>query len=475
MSDRQEFNQQRRELWDKQWNTRKRYDGFSRAYHSRLHEIYRHNVLTGSRILELGCGNGDLLASLSPGYGLGVDFSGRAIEVAKENHPHLEFRQCDAHEIDGIDGPFDYIILSDLINDLYDIELVLRQLKNLCNSNTRILINFYSRLWAGILSLGQKAGMANRLRQQNWLTRTDMSNLLTLTGFETIRNCEEVILPAEIPLVSTLANRTLPKLWPFNHLALTHFFVARALTEAPAESLDSVSIIIAARNEAGHIDRLVREIPKLGSETEVIFVEGGSQDDTHAKIAASIDARDDIRISLHRQPEQGKADAVRLGFDLAKNDVLMILDADISVIPSDLERFFLAITEGKGEFINGVRLVYPMQDQAMRLLNLLGNKFFSYGFQFTLGQPVKDTLCGTKVISKLNYQRLVRNRHYFGDFDPYGDFDLLFGAAKLNLKIVDIPVRYQARTYGETNINRWSGGFLLLKMLARGMKTLKFI
>jgi SAM-dependent methyltransferase len=474
MTGSEEFSRERQCFWEDAAWTPKRTDWFSGAYQARLARLYQLNITEGSSVLEIGCGRGDLLAALSPSIGIGVDFCPSLIEEAQMRYPHLDFRCLDAHDAALLDQKFDYIILSDLINDVYDIEKVLHQVAGLCTSETRLLVNFYSHLWAGILKAAQKMGLATRLLEQNWLTRLDFENLLKLSGFETIRTSEEILLPARIPFVSNLVNRTLPRIWPFNHLALAHFVVAR-FVESDAPKLDSVSIIIAARNESGHISRLIDEIPVMGTRTEVIFVEGGSTDDTYEEIERQLDRRPELEISLWRQSGHGKADAVRLGFEKAKYDILVVLDADISVKPADLERFHRAISRGKGEFINGVRLVYPMQKEAMRFLNLLGNKFFSYGFQYALGQPIKDTLCGTKAISRDNYRRLAQNRGYFGEFDPYGDFDLIFGAAKLNLAIVDIPVRYQARTYGKTNINRWTGGALLLRMLGTSLLRLKFV
>ena len=183
----------------------------------------------------------------------------------------------------------------------------------------------------------------------------------------------------------------------------------------------------------------------------------------------------DRRCKLFRQTGTGKGDAVRLGFEKANGDILMILDADMTVPPEDLSRFYNAIIGGRGEFINGVRLVYPLEDQAMRFLNIIGNKFFSLAFSWILGQPIKDSLCGTKVIWKRDYEMIAKNRGYFGNFDPFGDFDLLFGAAKLNYKIVEMPIRYRSRTYGDTNIDRWRHGWMLLKMVLFAAKRIKFI
>lgn len=237
----------------------------------------------------------------------------------------------------------------------------------------------------------------------------------------------------------------------------------------------TVSVIVAARNESGHIEELMARIPEMGGGTEIIFVEGNSTDDTYEAIERSIVVHPDRNCKLLKQPGKGKGDAVRAGFDIAKGDILMILDADITVPPEDLSRFYDLMVKGSAEFVNGVRLVYPMNDDAMRFANLLGNKFFSWAFSWLLGQPIRDTLCGTKVLWRSDYQRIADNRSYFGDFDPFGDFDLLFGAARLNLKIMEVPIRYRARRYGETNISRWSHGWLLLKMVAFAARRIKFI
>jgi glycosyltransferase involved in cell wall biosynthesis len=212
----------------------------------------------------------------------------------------------------------------------------------------------------------------------------------------------------------------------------------------------------------------------MGGGTEIIFVEGNSTDDTYATIEREIAKHPERNCRLMKQPGKGKGDAVRVAFDAAKGDILMILDADITVPPEDLPRFFDVLVSNRGEFVNGVRLVYPMDEDAMRFLNLLGNKAFSLAFSWLLGQKIRDTLCGTKVVWTSQYKRIAANRAYFGDFDPFGDFDLLFGAAKLNLKIVEIPIRYQARQYGETNIQRWRHGVLLLRMVIFAARRIKF-
>jgi glycosyltransferase involved in cell wall biosynthesis len=257
-------------------------------------------------------------------------------------------------------------------------------------------------------------------------------------------------------------------------MALSNFVIARLPRPAPPPE-PIVSIIVPARNEAGNIEAIFERTPPMGRETELIFIEGHSRDDTYAAIEREMAAHPSTPSLLLRQTGIGKADAVRLGFSKARGNVLMILDADLTVPPEDLPRFYEALVSGKGEFINGVRLVYPMEKEAMRPLNFLGNKIFSLAFSWLLGQPIKDTLCGTKVLWKRAYEKVAANRSYFGDFDPFGDYDLIFGAAKLNLKILDLPIRYRERTYGSTNISRWKHGWLLLRMVAFAARRIKFV
>jgi len=444
-------------------------------YHSRLGEIYRLNIPEGSRILELGCGNGDLLSSLNPSEGVGIDFSEEMLAIARKRYPEFTFHQQDAQLLE-LDDKFDFIILSDLINDVEDVQKVFEAVKKVCDSETRIVLNFYSHLWSAPLSLAQKIGWATPTMLQNWLNVSDIKGLMDLAGLEPIRNTKEVLWPIKTPFIDGLFNRYLVRLWPFKYFSLINFMVARLQPEQIQvdESL-SVSIVCAARNEEGHIEEIIARTPELGKHTELIFVEGNSTDDTYNKIEQEISKNIDRDLSLYKQPGVGKGDAVRCGFQHATGDILMILDADMTVPPEDLTRFYNAIASGKGEYINGVRLVYPMEDQAMRFLNILGNKFFSLAFSWLLGQSIKDCLCGTKVMTRKNYLRIAENRSYFGDFDPFGDFDLIFGAAKINLKFVDLPIRYKERRYGETNISRWSHGWLLLKMVAFAAKRIKFV
>jgi glycosyltransferase involved in cell wall biosynthesis len=324
--------------------------------------------------------------------------------------------------------------------------------------------------------MGEMIGIVKPNLPQNWFSNHDIEQIFNLEDLEVINHSREIVFPFYIPLFTPFINRFLGKTWPIKHLAITNLFVAKPIIKDEIKSLNpSVSVIIPARNEAGNIESLFQRTPELGSGTEIIFVEGHSLDNTYEKIIEMMEKYPDRNVKLYKQPGTGKGDAVRLGFDEASGDILMILDSDISVLPEDLSLFYNALVQNKGEFINGVRLVYPMEDQAMRFLNLLGNKFFSMTFSWLLDQDIKDTLCGTKVLLKSDYNRIANERSYFGDFDPFGDFDLLFGAAKQNLKIIDLPIRYRQRVYGQTNIQRFRHGLLLLRMVGIAARKIKFI
>lgn len=456
--------------WDKVAQKRDTWRGMGSWYHKRLVEYYQFLVSPKQRILEVGCGMGSLIAHLKPSYGVGVDFSGEMITRAKQRHPGIEYHQLDAHDLSSLEGKFDIIIFSDTINDLWDVQRALEEVKKFCEPHTRLILNFYSHLWQFPLTLAQNLNLAAPMLDQNWLTPEDVDNLLHLAGFETIRTSNEIIWP--LPL-GRVANRYLARLWPFREFALSNFVIARPAPQPVHKP--SVSVVVAARNEEGNIKNIFERVPKMGSKTELIFVEGHSRDKTYETIEKEMALHPGTPSLLFRQTGIGKADAIRLGFEKASGDILMILDADLTVPPEDLPRFYEAIISGKGEFINGVRLVYPMEKEAMRTLNFLGNKFFSLAFSWLLGQPIKDTLCGTKVVWRKDYELIANNRSYFGDFDPFGDFDLIFGAAKLNLKIMDLPIRYRERTYGTTNISRWKHGVLLLRMVAFAASRIKFV
>ena len=427
-------------------------------------------------VLEIGCGTGELIAAVNGSRKVGIDFCESLIQQAREAHPQgVDFYVMEAENIT-LDERFDVIVLSNLVGFLDDIELVMRQLRKVCHERTRIIVTSYNRLWEPLIRFAEAIGIKRRTPQQNWISYADLSNILYLSGFEVYRHNSNMLCPIYIPLLSRFLNKVVSHIPPMGIFSLNNYLFARpAPVDGDWEKRYSVTVVVPARNESGNIRAAVERIPEMGSHTEIIFVEGNSTDDTWDEIErVSREFADKRDIKTMRQDGRGKGDAVRKGYAAATGDILMILDADLTVPPEDLPKFYRAIATGKGEFINGVRLVYPMEQEAMRTLNNIGNHFFSRLFSWILETPVKDTLCGTKVMFRTDYIRLAEGRKFFGDFDPFGDFDMLFGAYKLNLRIVDLPIRYRERKYGSTNISRFRHGLLLLKMSAFAASKIRF-
>lgn len=428
-------------------------------------------------VLEVGCGTGELIAQIKGRRKTGIDFSPSMIAAAKKQFPDLDLRVMEADDLQ-LEEKYDLIIISNVIGYLNDVQAVFSQLKKVSHSRTKIIVSYYNYVWEPFLRFFEKIGLKRPTPQQNWLSKNDLNNLLFLAGFDVYRNAMRMLVPINIPLISPLFNKYIAKLPLIKHLCINFYSFAmpqNRVSELEYNSLYTTSVVIPARNEAGNIEDAILRTPKFGKEVEIIFIEGNSTDNTWETIqvvAAKYAATHKIRIA--QQDGRGKGDAVRKGFAMATGDILMILDADLTVPPEDLPKFYDAIASGKGDFINGSRLVYAMEKNAMRFLNLLGNKFFGMAFSWLLERPFKDTLCGTKVIFRDDYHKLIKNRAFFGDFDPFGDFDLIFGAYKLNLKIAELPIRYRERVYGTTNISRFSHGWILLKMCAFAARKIKF-
>ncbi|MEI7528809.1 MAG: glycosyltransferase [Elusimicrobiota bacterium] len=449
------------------WRARNRY------YHSELRDFFRFVIPENASVLEIGSGTGDLLAELKPSRGLGVDFSPAMTAAAKKRHPGLSFATDDVEALVTAEK-FDYVVMQDLLGSLDDIWLAFRSLSKVTGPETRIAITSYNPLWEPLVILAEAAGLKVKNPRQNWLAMADIENLLYLNNYEVIKKGHRFLMPFEVPLLSPFLNKFLAKMPFFKNLGLVQFIVARETPARPSPAAYSASVIVPCRNEAGNIEQLFKELPALGKGTELIFVDGDSNDGTVEKIREVSARYPGLPVRIIPQGGAfGKADAVRKGFDAASGDMFMILDADLTVVPEDLKKFYAAIAEGKGEFINGSRLVYPMEKGAMRFLNMIGNKTFSLIFTWTLGQRIKDTLCGTKVLLRANYEKIKAGRAYFGEFDPFGDFDLLFGASKLNLRITEMPVSYKERKYGETKISRFRHGLLLFRMAFIAFKKLK--
>lgn len=443
-------------------------------YHTDKIKLLSFLVPTHASVLDVGCGSGDLLYTLQTQNKVGIDSNASFVAKAKKSYPSIKFFK-DNIEKTSLKDLFDYVLCVDVINTLHDIETSFKNMHQMMHKESRLVITFHNHLWQPIFSLAEKIGLKEIQQVQNWLSVSDVENLLYLADLEVVKKGKRMICPIYIPLISNFLNRYISQLPLFSLFCVTQYIVARQIPKSERKEL-GVSVIVPARNEKGNIESIVKRTPNMGVATELIFIEGHSSDGTWEEIqrVAKLHASTH-KILFAQQEGKGKGDAVRKGFSMATMDILMILDADMTVPPEELPKFYNTIVSGRADFVNGSRLVYEMEAQAMRFLNILGNKFFASMFSWLLSQKIKDTLCGTKVLTRKNYEYVKEGRTYFGDFDPFGDFDLLFGASKLNLKIVDLPIRYKDRVYGTTQIQRFRHGWLLLQMCVFAAKKIKFI
>lgn len=440
-------------------------------YHAHIAHSYKYTIPAHQRVLHISSKEGSLLQAVKPHYGVGIEADESLLSLARTTYPHYEFY----NSLENLPLTiFDYVIVSSAVMEVYDIQKLFTDIYQHCNSSTKIIIDFYSPWWEPVLWIAQKLGLRKTTSLTNWITRFDIECFLSLAHFQTIKTDRSLLIPIYIPFISWFFNAFIAKISGINRLCLLEWVIARPCLPNDNPNNTSVSVIVPCKNERGNIEPIINNCPAMGKFTEIIFVEGGSADGTLEEIKRVSEKYPDKKIRYFIQEGKGKGDAVRKGFSHAQGDVLMILDADLTVPAEELTLFFNALIQGKGEFINGSRLVYGMESEAMRFLNLIANHFFGLTFSWLLGQRIKDTLCGTKVLYKKDYQKIEANRSYFGNFDPFGDFDLLFGAAHLNLKIIDMPVHYKKRVYGTTQIRRFYHGFLLLKMSFFALRKCKF-
>lgn len=443
----------------------------NKYYYEEHYRYLRFLIPENLRVLDIGCGLGDQLAALKPSIGIGIDISPGMVDIARKRHSDYNFVVGDIEDpktLAGIDGPFDVIVISDAIGYFDDCETAFRNLHRLSTPDTRIIIAYFSRYWEPLLCTAEMLGLKMPQPQLNWLATDDIINLLYLADFDIFKRDWRQLIPRKLLGLGPLINRYIGTLPIICRLALRNYLVARPNPVRYSETSQkpSVSVVIPCRNEKGNIEPAVQRMPRFAEDMEILYIEGHSSDGTFGECERVRDAYMEMwNIRVARQDGKGKGDAVRKGFDMARGDVLMILDADLTMPPEELPKFYDALIEGKGEFINGSRLVYPMESDAMRFLNWMANQAFSWLFSWLLQQRFSDTLCGTKVLHKWHYLKIAANRTYFGDFDPFGDFDLIFGASKLNLKVAEVPIRYASRIYGETQISRFSHGFLLIRMV----------
>jgi 2-polyprenyl-3-methyl-5-hydroxy-6-metoxy-1,4-benzoquinol methylase len=454
------------------WINRNRY------YYELLHRLLRFLVEPQKKVLSVRCGTANLLAVLQPSKGKGIDICTEIIKIAQQRSPSFEFAVAfpDKEEFQHAfkpDEKFDYILFND-IGDTVDVLQALRNLTPLCQRHTRVLVTTYNHLWEPLVTFAEWVGMKVPRTEQNWLSTADIRNLLKLAGFEALETHGVVLLPKYLPLLSSFLNRFCARLPFVSKLCMTQLVVGRMMPPPMLPERLSVSVVIPCKNEKGNVEDAVRRIPPLAGRTEIIFCDDQSTDGTAEEVLRVQALYPEKNVRLEHGPGVCKSRNVWTGFNAATGDILMILDADLTTIPEELPYFINVIVSGEAEFVNGSRLIYPVPKGAMNGANMLGNKFFSLAFTYLLGQRVKDTLCGTKVVWKSDWERIKPMVGTWGTEDRWGDYELLFGAAKLNLKILDLPVHYQERIYGSTKMTKvFRNGLVMLKMCWHGFLKLK--
>lgn len=453
---------------------RERWIRRNRYYYRELVRILGNFIEPDGDLLQVGCGTGYVLSLLEARSRTGVDFCPEMIEAARRLRPGIEFREADAEDLPDFGRTFDYILMENVVGDLVDVQETFENLLKCSRENTRVVIVYYNYLWEPLVKLAEKLKLKVREPIQNWLSAADIENLLSLAGFETVKKDNFFLFPKYLPGFSFLLNRILGRLPLLNRLCLLNLLVACPRGDSRPEKDYSCSVIVPCKDEAGNIEDIITRVPEMGKGTEIVFVDDRSTDGTGEEVRTMMGKYPGKQAVLVEGPGEGKFEAVKAGFDRASGDILMILDADATVMPEELPRFFRALVRGQGDFINGCRLVYNMEKQAMRLLNILGNKLFSLVFSYLLSRRVKDTLCGTKAFFRRDYLRMRRYFGHFGNSDRWGDFNLLFAACRLNLRITELPVHYTERVEGETKMKRrFSHGWLMLRMCGQGLRRLK--
>ena len=445
----------------------KDYDNWKKKswyYYLQLKQLFAAHISPGQKVLEVGCGTGDILASVAPRTGHGIDISGEMIKLARAKHQDLSFWQQNVYQL-RLRQTYDAVILCDLIDHLPDIYQALHQIRQVCTPQTKVVVSTINPIWEPVLHLTEKIGMKMPEGPHNWVPLPDLINIFEICGFTIEQSGYAALIPKHILGLSNLVNRHISQLGALKHLAFVEYLVSKKAPKVKSKTY-STSIIIPVFNEADNITPCIKQVPRLGKKTEIIVVDDGSTDKTN-QIVRKI-AKKNKAITLITFPKnQGKARAVAAGFARARGQILLILDADMTVPPQELTCFYELLAENRADFVNGTRMVYPMEKQAMRYFHLLGNKFFSSFLSWLLNQRVTDTLCGTKALFKKDARKIILGN------EPWGDFDLLFGAANLQLRIKEYPVHYKKRQTGESKMHAISHGLRLLYMCGVGMYRLK--
>ncbi len=452
---------------------------FDQLASKRSRDARRHAVLYRDRIrwlkslipedasvIDLGCGIGTVLSALPQAHKVGIDFSEKMIEKAKAD-------TSSTYDVDTVGAlhhsqKHEYVLLLDTINYVPDVQIALEDIrKKLCEDRTRLVITTFNFLWSPIFKVGEWLHIKTRFPAQNWLSYHALENMLSLAGFEVVEHSGRILCPVSIPLIAGFFNRFIATLPVFQRLCMIQTIIARPIPLQHPEH--SVTVLSAVRNEKGNVRQIINAMPQFGTKTELLFIEGHSNDGTWEEIQQAIlEYNGPLTIRGLKQPGRGKGDALHHGIRESTGDVLVIYDGDYTVHPSELPKLYHALVAGKAECVNASRLMYPMRGEAMPALNLLGNKIFSMMFSWLFGQKIVDVLSPVKAFYRSDYPRMTTR------MDPFGDFDVFLGVARQHRKIRETPVHYMERSYGTTKLSPFGHGWLLTKMFFKGARIIKW-
>lgn len=443
-----------------------------RFYHERKREYVRFIIPPGESVLVLGCEDGELLAALQPSRGVGIDASSAYRDLARERFPEHEYLESLA-AISSTRQTFEYVVIDDIAGESDDLFSLLQGIARLCTPTSRLVIVQHNYLWGPVFRLAEWLGIKRRERDQFWLSIGDLRVFLDGAGFETINVTPKMFCPVRLlglgPAINWVAG-----LVPFVHrLASMEILIARRVLHDRHPERKTASIILTVRDELGNIEPMVRQIPDVGAGTEIIFVEGHSTDGTRAEVERVAKQYPGKNVRLLVQDGIGQGDAIHKGFSEASGDVIILLEADQTSPAEDVLKAFDIVAGGRADYVNGSRFIYPRGKGAMPLRKILGNWMFAIWFTWFLGQRTSDVLCGLKAIDRRQFQRLSKNWGSLGLFDPFGDFELIFGAARLGLKICEVPTRYTVRQYGEPKSRFLKHGWMLTRMALRATRVFK--
>jgi len=425
-------------------------------FYQEIERFYKSIIPEGKNVLEISTADGYILNSLKPAHGVGLSMSARMAEKAKEKYQHLNFINTTIEDYKA-EAQFDYVVIYNFLEYVFDLFDFCSTLHAKVSSGTKIMLTCINPLWRPIMGFAARFKMRAPIEMKNFVTYRDVENIVSVSGFEVIESGYRMFLPIKIPFISHFLNKLIPRLPFLRHLCLVQYIIARPKQNSTIDRSLSCSVVIPCHNEEGNIEECINRVPELGDYTEILIVDDGSTDNT-ANIVREIQKRKDNVNLISYIPNKGKGHAVRTGFSAGKGDIQMILDADMAVLPEELTKFYNVLASHQAEFVNGSRMIYDMVPGAMKFLNYLGNKVFGIILSFIIGQRNTDTLCGTKAFYKKDYKSFKMGRC------PWGDFDLLFEAAKMKLKTIEMPVHYYPRVQGESKMKAFKHGLLLLRM-----------